>query len=81
MVAAPDPSWPLVLLAIPPPGRQHRGGGAHHVYTFGSLTVLGGVLSIHEAMRHAQITTSQRYVHGAPVLGDSVAQKLPIEFC
>jgi len=45
------------------------------------LTVLAGagVFSIQEAMGHAQITTSQRYVHWARGLADSAAHKLPIE--
>jgi integrase/recombinase XerD len=50
-------------------------------HTFGTLTALGGagVFSIQEAMGHAQITTSQRYVHWARGLADSAAHKLPIE--
>lgn len=50
-------------------------------HTFGTLTALAGagVFSIQEAMRHAQITTSQRYVHWARGLADSAAHKLPIE--
>jgi len=42
---------------------------------------MGGasVFSIQEAMGHAQITTSQRYVHWARGLTDSAAHKLPIE--
>ena len=50
-------------------------------HTFGTLTALAGagVFSIQEAMGHAQITTSQRYVHWARGLADSAAHKLPIE--
>lgn len=50
-------------------------------HTFGTLAALGGagVFSIQEAMGHAQITTSQRYVHWARGLADSAAHKLPIE--
>jgi len=50
-------------------------------HTFGTLTALGGanVFQIQEAMGHAQITTSQRYVHWARGLADSAVHKLPIE--
>lgn len=50
-------------------------------HTFGTLTAVGGanVFQIQEAMGHAQITTSQRYVHWARGLADSAAHKLPIE--
>lgn len=50
-------------------------------HTFGTLTAVGGanVFQIQEAMGHAQITTSQRYVHWARGLADSAAHRLPIE--
>lgn len=50
-------------------------------HTFGTLTALGGanVFQIQQAMGHAQITTSQRYVHWARGLADSAAHKLPIQ--
>jgi hypothetical protein len=38
-----------------------------------------GFFSIQQAMAHAQITTSQRYVHWARGLTDGTAHKLPIE--
>ena len=50
-------------------------------HTFGTLTALGGanVFQIQQDMGHAQITTSQRYVHWARGLADSAAHRLPIE--
>ncbi len=50
-------------------------------HTFGTLTALGGanVFQIQRDMGHAQITTSQRYVHWARGLADSAAHKLPID--
>lgn len=50
-------------------------------HTFGTLTAMGGanVFQIQRDMGHAQITTSQRYVHWARGLADSAAYKLPID--
>ena len=50
-------------------------------HSFGTLTAMGGanVFQIQQAMGHAQITTSQRYVHWARGLDDSAAHKLPIK--
>ncbi len=49
-------------------------------HTFGTLAAMGGasVFQIQQDMGHAQITTSQRYVHWARGLADSAAHKLPI---
>ncbi len=50
-------------------------------HTFGTLAALGdaSVYSIQAAMGHAQITTSQRYIHWAKGLSESAAYRLPIE--
>ena len=73
----------LALGAGVGPGRRYRKPLSPHWlrHTFGTLTALAGagVFSIQEAMGHAQITTSQRYVHWAGGLADSAAHKLPIE--
>lgn len=49
-------------------------------HTFGTLTALNGagVFSIQEAMGHAQIVTSQRYVHWSRGVEDSAAFRLPL---
>jgi integrase/recombinase XerD len=49
-------------------------------HTFGTLTAYGGanVFEIQQAMGHAQITTSQRYIHWGKGLADSAAHRLPI---
>jgi site-specific recombinase XerD len=49
-------------------------------HTFGTLTALNGagVFSIQAAMGHAQIVTSQRYVHWSRGVEDSAAFRLPL---
>lgn len=51
-------------------------------HTFGTLTALNGagVFSIQEAMGHAQIVTSQRYVHWSRGVADSAAFRMPLSF-
>ncbi len=49
-------------------------------HTFGTLTALNGagVFSIQQTMGHAQIVTSQRYVHWSRGVEDSAAYRLPL---
>jgi integrase/recombinase XerD len=49
-------------------------------HTFGTLAALGGAspFQIQQDMGHAQITTSQRYVHWARGLEDSAAHAIPV---
>jgi hypothetical protein len=44
-----------------------------------SYLMAAGVFTTQHAIGHAQITTSQRYVHRSRGPADSAAHKLPIE--
>lgn len=50
-------------------------------HSFGTLAALGGanVFQIQSAMGHAQITTSQRYIHWAIGLADSAVDRIDFE--
>ena len=49
-------------------------------HSFGTLAALGGanVFQIQAAMGHAQITTSQRYIHWVRGLADSAVQRVDL---
>ena len=49
-------------------------------HSFGTLAALGGanVFQIQAAMGHAQITTSQRYIHWARGLADSAVHRVDL---
>jgi hypothetical protein len=50
--------------------------GTQRVLVAGATGYMGG-FSTHEAIAHAQITASQRYVHWARGLADRAAHRLP----
>ena len=78
---APTPMtvWRWVRAAAGKAGLDKEASPHWLRHTFGTLAALGGaaVFAIQDAMGHANITTSQRYIHWARGLEDSAASHLP----